>query len=127
MMRLKEIRTQRAISQQIVADYLEISRQAYSNYETGRREPDFETLLKLGEFFGTSVDYLLGKESEERPESKKSPGTDVSVPREVKEAEAIRLIRTLDDHQMDILSLFLSTLVGEHTADNQAASLTAVK
>lgn len=44
-------------TQQEVADYLGISRQAYSNYEAGKREPDFETLLKLGEYFGCSVDY----------------------------------------------------------------------
>jgi repressor LexA len=33
-----------------------------SQYETGKREPDNETLLRLGEFFNTSVDYLLGRE-----------------------------------------------------------------
>lgn len=46
-------------TQQDLADYLGISRQAYSNYESGRREPDYETLLKLGEYFNCSVDYLL--------------------------------------------------------------------
>lgn len=34
-----------------------------SQYETGKREPDNETLLRLGEFFNTSVDYLLGRET----------------------------------------------------------------
>ena len=47
------------MSQQIVADYLEITRQAYSNYENGNRAPDNETLLKLAEFFEVTVDYLL--------------------------------------------------------------------
>lgn len=51
-------------TQQEVADYLGISRQAYSNYEAGKREPDFETLLKLGEYFGCSVDYLLGNKKD---------------------------------------------------------------
>ena len=59
MLILKDLRTSRNISQQVVADYLEISRQAYSNYETGARTPDYETLLKLGEFFSVSVDELL--------------------------------------------------------------------
>ena len=56
---LKELRSSKGVSQQIVAEYLGISRQAYSNYENGNREPDFETLLKLGEFFNCSVDYIL--------------------------------------------------------------------
>lgn len=60
---LKELRQSRGVSQQVVADYLEITRQAYSNYENGNRAPDTETLLKLGEYFDVSVDTLLrGKE-----------------------------------------------------------------
>ena len=39
-----------------------------SHYETGKRQPDYETLLKFGEFFGVSVDYLLtGDESKKAP------------------------------------------------------------
>ena len=59
-------------TQQEVADYLGISRQAYSNYEAGKREPDFETLLKLGEYFGCSVDYLLGNKKDPAPAGKVS-------------------------------------------------------
>lgn len=59
-------------TQQEVADYLGISRQAYSNYEAGKREPDFETLLKLGEYFGCSVDYLLGNKKDPVPAGKVS-------------------------------------------------------
>ncbi len=56
---LKELRLQKGVSQQIVADYLQITKQAYSLYELGKREPDFETLLKLGEYFNVSTDYIL--------------------------------------------------------------------
>lgn len=63
MKHLKELRQSKGVSQQVVADYLEITRQAYSNYENGNRAPDTETLLKLGEYFGVSVDTILrGKE-----------------------------------------------------------------
>lgn len=50
-------------TQQDVAEYLGISRQAYSNYENDKREPDYETLLRLGEYFDKSIDYLLGRSS----------------------------------------------------------------
>lgn len=56
---LRKLRQKKNVSQQVVADYLNITKQAYSLYELGKREPDFETLLKLGEFFNVSTDYLL--------------------------------------------------------------------
>ena len=63
MEHLKALRKEKGVSQQAVADYLGITRQAYSNYENGNRVPDYETLLKLAEYFETTVDALLrGKE-----------------------------------------------------------------
>lgn len=59
---LKTIRERKHISQQEVSDYLGITRQAYSHYEVGRRKPDYETLLKLAEFFEVSVLDLLEEE-----------------------------------------------------------------
>lgn len=70
--RIKELRNKKNISQAVIAEYLGITKQAYSLYETGKREPDYETLLKIGEYFNVSVDYLLGNsdipETEELPE-----------------------------------------------------------
>ena len=67
MKHLKELRLQRKLTQQDVADYLNISRSAYTNYETDRRGPDKDTLLKLSEFFDVSIDYLMDSK---RTESK---------------------------------------------------------
>ena len=64
---LKAVREKKRVSQQEVADYLGITRQAYSHYEVGRRKPDYETLLKLAEFYGVSVLDLL--EAEKAPTS----------------------------------------------------------
>lgn len=64
MLNLQKARKAMHKTQQDVSDYLGISRQAYSNYESGKREPDFETLLKLGEYFDCSVDYLLGNKND---------------------------------------------------------------
>ena len=61
---LKRLRLLKNDSQQDVAKFLGISRQAYSNYENGNRGPDTETLLKLAEYFNVTVDELLrGKEN----------------------------------------------------------------
>ena len=60
MERLVLLRKQRKITQDTLAKELGISRQAYSNYELGNREPDFDTLKKLATFFDVSIDYLVG-------------------------------------------------------------------
>ena len=63
MNNLLYFRNQKGLSQQAVADYLGISRQAYSNYENNSREASYETLLQLAEFFDTSVDAILGRDT----------------------------------------------------------------
>ena len=63
---LKKIRKERKLNQLKVALDLNISREALSNYENGKRSPDIEMLLKLSEYFGVSIDYLIrGKEYNE--------------------------------------------------------------
>ena len=66
MNNLKDLRNKSKKSQQEVADYLGVSRQAYSRYENGKREPDLETLLKLGEYFECSVDEILRPSNEKK-------------------------------------------------------------
>lgn len=66
-MELKIIRQRRGLSQKKVADYLNCSPVVYSRYETGAREPSIDILLKLADFFETSVDAILGREERSVP------------------------------------------------------------
>lgn len=59
MINLKKYRESRGLSQAAVARELGISRQTYNNYELGKRQADYEMLLKLAEFFCTTVEQLL--------------------------------------------------------------------
>jgi len=60
---LKKIRKDKHLNQQKVAMDLNISREALSYYENGKREPSLEMLVKMSEYFNVSVDYLItGKE-----------------------------------------------------------------
>lgn len=59
--RLKSLRNQANKTQQQVADFLGITRAAYSHFENGRNEPDQETIVKLADYFDVSTDYLLGR------------------------------------------------------------------
>lgn len=59
--RIKLLRKSRNLTQAQVADAVELGRQAYAYYEKGERAPSPETLCKLADFFGVSVDELLGR------------------------------------------------------------------
>ncbi len=60
---LKMIRKRKRYSQLKVAMDLNISREALSHYENGKRSPDIQMLKKISEYFNVSIDYLInGKE-----------------------------------------------------------------
>lgn len=58
--RLKELRVNKRLTQQDMADYLGITRQGYGKYESGQSETDIKTLKKLANFFNVTTDYLTG-------------------------------------------------------------------
>lgn len=58
-MRLKLLRKQKNITQLKLAMDLELSQNAISRYETEERQADYETLIKLADYFNVSIDYLL--------------------------------------------------------------------
>ncbi len=60
-MRLKEIRKKKQISQLKLAMDLNMSQNSISRYETGEREADYATLIRLADYFDVSIDYLLGR------------------------------------------------------------------
>lgn len=58
-MRLRELRTSRGISQLKLAMDLSMNQNSISRYETGVREADYATLIRLADYFDVSIDYLL--------------------------------------------------------------------
>ena len=65
MKRLRTLREQRGYTLEQVAEALGLRNQYVSNYELGKRRPDYETLKKFADFYGVSVDYLLEREDGE--------------------------------------------------------------
>lgn len=57
----KRLRSASGLTQAEIAEKLGISRSTIGMYETGAREPDFETLEKIADFFNVDTDYLLGR------------------------------------------------------------------
>lgn len=62
MRRLKELRRERRMTQSDLAQILNISTGAISMYEKGLRQPTFETLKRIADIFGVTIDYLLETE-----------------------------------------------------------------
>lgn len=94
-MNLKEIRIRRKMKVQEVSDYLCCLPSVYSRYESGKREPSVDVLLKLSKLFKVSVDYLVGNDE----------AVDTSITEE--EAVVISAMRRADERaRMDALALF---------------------
>lgn len=58
---LKSLRLSQGLTQDELAKHLKISRSAIGMYEKGAREPDYETLEIIADFFNVDIDYLLGR------------------------------------------------------------------
>lgn len=60
MIRLYELRTEKNLSQRDIAKQFNISQSTYHNWENDKTQPTTEQLIQIAQFFGVSVDYLIG-------------------------------------------------------------------
>ncbi|WP_195283547.1 helix-turn-helix domain-containing protein [Harryflintia acetispora] len=58
--RLKELRTEKGLSQRALAEEIPVAKQTVSGYEKQGNVPDIEILMRIADYFGVSVDYLIG-------------------------------------------------------------------
>ena len=58
--RLKQCRKKTGLPQIKVAIYCDITERAYQNYELGNREPKLGIIMRIAQFYGVSIDYLVG-------------------------------------------------------------------
>lgn len=91
---ITKLRKRRNLTQEGLAERVGISRASLSHYEKDRREPDYETLRKLADFFEVTTDYLLGR-------------SDTSGGAESHDSDSIREInRLLDKYEIDDMAFF---------------------
>ena len=60
LINLKSLREDAAVSQKQLADAIGVSQQSINKYENHNIEPDIETMIRIADYFKTSVDYLIG-------------------------------------------------------------------
>lgn len=65
--RIRDLREDRDLNQTAVAKMLGMSQTGYSKYETGENDIPTWVLIKLAQFYDTSIDYLLGLTNERKP------------------------------------------------------------
>ena len=71
---IKRLRTERGVTQEQLAAMLNVSRSTIGMYETGSREPDFETCEAIADIFNVDMDYLIGRSPVERKKVVIPPG-----------------------------------------------------
>lgn len=116
MEKLKLLRKEKGLKQIDVANYLQVSRQAYSSYENESREPDLETLKKLSAFFNVSIDELIGNDQFNWKKELKSENLFFDN----KETELIKAFRSLNPTMQNYILQMVKNAVsmGDTTLNN---------
>lgn len=117
--RIKKLREASGLKQTELAQKLNIPRTTYSNYENARREPDFNTLKILAEFFDCSIDYLLGSRNEKRAYFKNNADNNIV-------SERIKLRRKSLNMTQNDLALLLNVpkeLINDFESGNELPDL----
>ena len=105
-MRIKELRERKGYNMRQMAKALNIPYTTYVNYEKEEREPNSEMLVLMAKFFGTSVDYIVGRTDDIKPISNEQEKTATSQIQE----EAVEKIRSLTDQECQEVFDFINYL-----------------
>ena len=119
MMRLKQIRKERGVKQTTLCAALGIAQSTLSSWENSIYEPDQNTTLKLADYFGVTVDYLLGRDE---PSLTPTPApTDNTITEERLRALGIDTdkLENLTDEQLSVIRTTLSALLDSFKKSNK--------
>ena len=107
MNRLKEIRESKGMTQTQLGEVIGAKKSAVSLWESGKRQIDNNTLKSLADFFGVSVDYILGRDQEEPAQDDVeirvlTRGVKQLTPEQIKKRnEIIAMLWDMDDEEID--------------------------
>lgn len=93
--RIRELRRAKGITMKQLGIAVGLAESTISQYENGKRQPDNETLVKLSNFFGVTVGYVLGAEKSTPAETGKRAENDINLTKA--ELDMIKKFRRLDD------------------------------
>ena len=108
---LKALRESKKITQTQLGEHIGAKKNAISLWESGKRQPDQETLVRLANFFGVTVDYLLGRNDPHPPAQEKAPAE--------RRTEAKRILEQLTDEQYEAALAMLKLLPVDNKGETQ--------
>lgn len=108
-LKLKRLRQEKNWSQEKLAEEIGVKRLAINKYESGQTKPSAETLQRISEVFGVSIDYLLVEESEKLT---KEEFTDKTL------LEYINEIEQMSEEEKKFVKFFLDAVILRHKRDN---------
>lgn len=108
MLRLKELREERNITQKELADKLYLTNKSICAYEKNLANPKIDTLIELADFFGCSIDYLVGRETEDSIIVVSGDNFDEN------EKKLIDLFRQLNTNNRDLLYKIAEALINSN-------------
>jgi transcriptional regulator with XRE-family HTH domain len=106
---LRVARKSKGMTLKELANYLHLGESTISMYENGLREPDNETMKTIADFFEVSIDFLLGREFEEKVEARASPLND-------EEQTLIDNYNKLDTHKKMRVQGYIESMLEEDKA-----------
>ena len=69
-LRIRDCREDHDLTQRQMADYLHCDQSLYSKYERGERDIPLHVIIRLADYYGTSIDYLVGRAKNPEPYKK---------------------------------------------------------
>ena len=111
-MRIRTLRQQMNLTQQAVADQLQIDRTTYTKYEAGRVSPDQQGLIRLAEIFGCTVDSLLGVDSVDQQPQVASSGQETMLLTD-EEQNLLQMFRQLSPEERNAVAERVQTVFRE--------------
>lgn len=103
--RIAELRKKRNLTQEELAKILKISRAALSHYEQNRREPDYNTLSRIANYFKVTIDYILGRT--DNPTAQLDEAT-------------LEFVKSLELSEKDLFTKFTLTIDGRKLTPEEA-------
>ena len=118
MFRIKELRESKEISMREAARLLGMPYTTYVNYEKGLREPTSEVLIQIADFFGVSIDFLVGRKATGSNNNPTHYEGDNAIPQPAEKKNILQITardgshleRTLSDQQLSALKAILDQM-----------------
>lgn len=114
MNRIKQLREEKNITQQELADKINGAKSTIAMYEKGTRKPSMQILIKLSDIFDCSIDYLLGKSDVRKPEIQNEDLLDLAKVGFTKEN-----YNPPSDKQKEQIRTILETILEDNKKDNK--------